>query len=136
MQATGALRTTTAATAGGLTILRAASGRIATKGFSALHDGRIRKSSYGNERFFALEPAEADDIFVLAALVRRLERDPRAFIIRGAPLPHAQRQRARRLLHPDPSTGDGATIVAADRAWVMLDLDGVACPAGLDPGPE
>ena len=128
-----AAQRTTAATAGGLTILRAASGRIATKRFSALHDGRIRKSSYGNERFFALEPAEADDIFVLAALVRRLERDPRAFIIRGAPLPHAQRQRARRLLHPDPSTGDGATIVTADRAWVMLDLDGVACPAGLDP---
>ena len=121
------------AAGGGLTILRAASRRIATKRFSALRDGRVRKSGYGNERFFALEPAEADNILALAALVHRLERDPHAFIIRGAPLPDADRNRARRLLHPDPSTGDPPTIVAADRAWVMMDLDGVACPAGLDP---
>jgi hypothetical protein len=28
-----------------------------------------------------IEPAEADNIFALAALVHRLERDPHAFII-------------------------------------------------------
>jgi hypothetical protein len=119
--------------AGGLTILRAVSGRIATKRFSAARDGRVRKSGYGKERYFTLEPVEAGNIVELAALLKRLERDPRALLVRGAPLPEANRRHARRLLHHDPRTGDAPTLAAADRCWVMIDLDGVACPAGLDP---
>jgi hypothetical protein len=124
---------TTAAAAGGLTILRVTTGRIATKRFSAARDGRVRKSGYGNERFFTLDPAEAGGIVELAGLLRRVERDPRAFIVRGTPLPDANRRCARRLLHADPSTGDAPTVAAADRSWVMIDLDGIACSAGLDP---
>jgi hypothetical protein len=132
VQATAAQQTTAAA-AGGLTILRAATGRIATKRFSASRDGRVRKSGYGNERFFIFEPVEVGSIVELAVLLQRLQRDPRAFIVRGTPLPDADRRCSRRLLHHDPKTGDPPTIEAADRCWVMIDLDGVMCPVGLDP---
>lgn len=39
----------------------------------------------------------------------------------------------RRLLHPDPQTGDCATLLDVPRAWLALDLDGLPLPDGLDP---
>lgn len=42
-------------------------------------------------------------------------------------------ERVRRLLHPDPETGDAPTLREVPRRWVAVDLDSVAMPAGTDP---
>lgn len=117
----------------GFTVLRSTTGRMATKQFRVGRSGQIRKTGYDRELFFSLTPHAAEGLEELAVLLCRLERDSRAFIVRGAPLPTTDRRRARRLLHDDPKTGEPATLEAVDRAWIMLDLDGVACPSGLDP---
>jgi hypothetical protein len=38
----------------------------------------------------------------------------------------------RRLLHPDPATGELPTLAEAARAWLALDVDGVPLPEGTD----
>src|SRR4051812_25496273 len=86
----------------GLSILRACTGRYATKRFHRRRDGTVDKTSYGNEKWFAIEQAIVSGIHDLAALLDPLQHDPHAFIVRGALLPHADPRRTRRLLHPDP----------------------------------
>jgi hypothetical protein len=39
----------------------------------------------------------------------------------------------RRLLHPDPETGDAPTLREVPRRWVAGDVDGLPLPRGCDP---
>ena len=118
---------------GGLSILRAKTGRYATKQYSLGRTGKLRKAGYGNEKWFSVTPAKVGGIDDLAALLGRLQHDPHAFVLRGALLPEADPQRTRRLLHPDPQDGHPATFRSADRQWAPLDFDGITAPATIDP---
>ena len=121
---------------GGLSILRANTGRYATKQYSCGRTGSIRKVGYGNEKWFSVTAAKVGGIVELAALLDRLQHDPHAFVVRGALLPEADPQRTRRLLHPDPRDGYPATFRSADRQWLDIDFDGIPAPATIDPAED
>jgi hypothetical protein len=121
---------------GGLSILRARSGHYATKRYSRSRTGGITKSAYGNEKWFSATTVEVGGIADLAALLDHIQRDPLAFIVRGALLPEATPQLTRRLLHPDPRDGHPATFRSACRQWIPLDFDGIAAPAITDPAAD
>ena len=54
-------------------------------------------------------------------------------IVRGSLIGHKVQKNIRRLLHPDCETGDHATIEDVPRSWLMLDVDKLDLPAGIDP---
>src|SRR4051812_6653400 len=102
---------------GGLSILRANTGLYATKRYSLGRNGKLKKAPYGNAKWFSVTPVTIDGIYELAAMLDRLQHDPHAFLVRGALLPEADPQRARRLLHPDPKDKHPATFRCACRQW-------------------
>lgn len=91
---------------------------------------------YGEAARFKVAQARVRSLAELLAVLRRLAKAPRSFVIRGEPLPTTNPRDCRRLLHAqlDPKTGEihDPTFVAAARAWLALDWDGLPCPAGLD----
>jgi hypothetical protein len=121
---------------GGLSILRAKTGRYATKQYSCGRNGSIKKVGYGNEKWFSVTATVVGGILDLAALLDRIQHDPHAFVVRGALRPEADPQLTRRLLHPDPRDGHPATFRSACRQWIPLDFDGIAAPAITDPAAD
>jgi hypothetical protein len=53
-------------------------------------------------------------------------------VVRGAILDPTRTRGVRRLLHPDPKTGDEPTLTDVPQAWVALDCDGIPAPEGID----
>lgn len=92
---------------------------------------------YDNLKTFRITEHPVDGIDSLAALLDRIARNPQACVVRGKPAPGINRQRALRRLHPklNPATGEvePATLEPADRRWLLLDIDGIDCPPGIDP---
>lgn len=117
----------------GLTVLRAVSGRLATKVIELRDDGTIWKRGFDAERYFAVRRVPLRGFRSLAITLTGLARDPRACVIRGEPLPGVDLEKTRRLLHPDPYTGEAPSFRGTDRRWIALDFDGIPCPAGVDP---
>jgi hypothetical protein len=118
---------------GGLSILRAKNGSYATKQYSLGRNGKLRKSSYGNAKWFSVTTAKVGSIVELAAQLDRLQHDPHAFLVRGSLLPEADPQHTRRLLHPDPKDGYPASFRSACRQYLDIDFDGIPTPIGIDP---
>lgn len=91
---------------------------------------------YGNAKNFRISERDVDDINGLAVALTDIERNPRSFIVRGAPVEGIDRESAYRRLHARKNK-DGsiepATLRPASRHWVALDVDSLACPDGLDP---
>jgi len=73
------------------------------------------------------------DLAGLHDLLRRRLAAPRFCIVRAAPIDPARARRVRRLLHPDPETGEAATLHEVPRRWVAVDIDGLPLPADTDP---
>lgn len=95
-------------------------------------DGRVEE--YDSARRFDLVAARAPDLAALAGLLHALVRRHDTCVLRGAIRDPAGRAcGVRRLLHPDPETGDEPTLVEAPRAWLALDFDGLPLPADVDP---
>jgi hypothetical protein len=114
-----------------LVVLHSVNKLFATKRFRwHPKDRRVIKSSYGQEKHFRVQVGAIAGFDHLARCLEHLTRRPYAFVIRGAPLPSTDCERARRLLHDDPETGEPATFVAAPRHWFAVDLD--KCPAHVD----
>jgi hypothetical protein len=108
-------------------------GGLATKQIRRHHrTGQLIVTPYGRAKYFRVHEHPVDGIVSLAAVLDRLTRASRAFVIRGAPLPGIDRARCRRLRYPDPQTGAAATFTDADRHWFALDLDELARPAAID----
>jgi hypothetical protein len=68
-----------------------------------------------------------------ATLLERMQARRRFCLVRGAIADAARVRGVRRLLHPARETGEAQTLRDVPRAWVALDVDGVARPAGIDP---
>ena len=119
-----------------LTVLTTATGKFATKQFSLQKDGTIRNRSYGNEMYFSVASVPITDINSLARELESVARNPRAFVIRGEPLPGTNRARARRLALPDRKTGEPATFEDQPRHWFSIDVDHIACPVVIDPAED
>jgi hypothetical protein len=116
-----------------LVVLHSVNRLLATKRF-CWHpkDRRVVKSAYGQEKHFRIQVGELAGFDHLARCLDHLTRRHHAFVIRGDPLPSTDRERARRLLHDDPDTGDPATFAEAPRHWFAVDLDKTPCPAHVD----
>jgi hypothetical protein len=110
-----------------ITILRARARRLAKL---ICADGTI--VDYDKARTFDLIEIAVADIDALDRLVRRLERRRDCCIVRGA-VAVKYGNAVRRLLHPDPSTGDQPTLCEVPRRWLALDFDLPSRPDWIDP---
>ncbi len=84
-------------------------------------------------RRFDLHAVPVADLAALAELLHRLLRRADCALVRGAVADAACARGVRRLLHPDPETGEMSTLREAPRRWLALDVDGLPLPAGTDP---
>lgn len=112
-----------------VTIVEAQGRAILAKRWNA--DGTA--TPYDNARIVTLHPRPVLSLPDLALLLRELLTAPRCCILRGEPVAGERMERVRRLLHPDPETGDAPTLREVPRRWVAVDLDSVPLPAGTDP---
>ncbi len=114
-------------------------GPLATKRITAVPNGPPKVESYGSAKFFSFAEAGVSSIHDLAALLGRVERAPRGFLVRGRPKDGIDHRRAQRRVR-DRRNADGtvtpATIEAAEHHWIALDCDRIACPDWLDPFEE
>jgi hypothetical protein len=111
----------------GLVVLRSHGPRLA----KTLRPGGTF-TPYGDARTFDMIEAPVASLNGLHSILAKLFPRPDVAIVRGAIVDPARAQGVRRLLHPDPETGDLATLREVPRRWVALDLDGIQAPAGLD----
>jgi hypothetical protein len=110
-----------------LTVLRSLDAhRPLTKRYDIDATGNAVKTAYTGHKHFAVEEIRALNIQDLAEHMQRLERDPSAAIIRGAPLATTDRSKALRR-----SNGATATFEDVPRGWFMADLDDVPLPASM-----
>ncbi|MDP1627647.1 MULTISPECIES: hypothetical protein [Pseudomonadota] len=79
------------------------------------------------------EERDVGSIFDLAVLLRTIERDRRSYIIRGEPTTNAipgQLVRRLKFAHAD---GTPPMFREVDRPYVMIDIDKLEAPHGVDP---
>ncbi len=115
----------------GFTVLRTL-GPLATKKISLDPvTGEIVRTPYGNAKYFSARTVRAEGIYDLSAKLTLLQDDPRSLVVRGAVADGVDANRMRRLLYPEGA--DPPTLLRRARRWVMLDIDNVPCPEGLDP---
>jgi hypothetical protein len=120
-----------------LTVLTSVSDLYATKRIrSDRKTGKVIKTSYGCESHFRVTQVDLTDFDHLCRCLDTLRQRPFAFVIRGEPLPGIDRNKTRRLLHPDPETGEAATFTAAARHWFAVDIDKVKKPVAIDPATD
>lgn len=119
---------------GGLTVLYSVNRLMMTK-VIRLHrkTGKVVKSAYGNEKHFSVRTVELAGFTDLAARLTTMTAQRHAFVVRGESLPDTNREKTRRLLHPDLETGEAATFMGAARTWFAIDLDKIKRPVAIDP---
>ncbi len=110
-----------------LTIVEA-QGRILAKRWHA--DGTCQQ--YDHARVVNLRPFPVADLAALEDILRDHLTQPRRCIVRGEPIDPSRTNGVRRLVHPDPETGEAPTLREVPRRWVAIDLDSVPVPAGTD----
>jgi hypothetical protein len=109
-----------------LTLLRAHNGRRLTKTFRLATNGRVSASPYDNAKFFTAEAVPVEGIHHFQRLLRGIEGDPHACVIRGEPAAGADLSRLRRM-----KAENGGAFAEVPRRWAMLDLDGgIPLPPG------
>ena len=99
-------------------------------------EGEWIATQYGNAKSFSISERYVADIHELANELTILEYNPRAFIVRGAPVDGIDRDHAYRRLHPRTNKNgilEPASLRPAARHWVPLDIDSIECPNRLDP---
>jgi len=69
----------------------------------------------------------------LEQLLRLLAQRPDCCVVRGGIADAERSKGVRRLLHPDPDTGDAATLREWPRRWVALDFDRLQRPEWIEP---
>jgi hypothetical protein len=120
-----------------VTVLRT-HGPLATKriGYNR-KTGKHRIADYGRARVFSVKQHQVSNIHQSAALLDTLGQDPRTFVIRGEPIGGIDRTRCLRRIQDqtNPETGEfePATFTHAARHALLIDVDGVPCPASIDP---
>jgi hypothetical protein len=110
-------------------------GPLATKRITAGINGQPpRVEGYRSAARFSIREAGVSNIDDLAKLLDTMQS--RSFVVRGQPREGVDYRDARRRLH-DRRNPDGtvtpATLQAAARHWIPLDVDHLSCPDWLDP---
>ncbi len=114
------------------TLLRT-KGPLATKRVVRGADGKPRIEGYAKAKRFGASIVRFADVRALFALLQRLDRDPRRFLIRASLLPGLDPREVRRLVKRCGKTGEGPFFADVPRAWAAFDFDSVPAPVGLDP---
>jgi hypothetical protein len=109
-----------------LTVIRARGRRLA-KLIRA--DGTVE--GYDDAKHFDLFTVLVQDLAALHRLLGHLLHRPDCAVVRGEVANPDQVRRVRRLLHPDPKTGEAPTIREAPRVWLAIDVEGVQRPASV-----
>jgi hypothetical protein len=115
-----------------VTVARCAPGFRATKRISADTLGEVSIAGYDAGKHFALAELPVRNLADLTAALDTISRDPRAFALRGEPLPGIDRERSRRLLYTHED-GTPRTLREVPRRWVVVDFDDVPGPYRFDP---
>ncbi len=102
-----------------VTVLRARGRRLAK-----LIRATGEVTGYDSARTFDFFRLPVADLDALAQLLARLASRPDCCVVRGEPIGPVRN--VRRLLHPDPVTGDAATLRECPRRWLALDMEGIA----------
>jgi hypothetical protein len=108
-----------------ITILRAHDGKRLAKMFATATNGVVIKHDYDGATWFSAEAAPVAGIRDVHAVLRCIEADQSACVIRGALADGADPACVRRK-----KNGPDAPFVETPRRWLMLDIDGVPLPAG------
>jgi hypothetical protein len=117
-----------------LVTLTSISGLFMTKHIrQARKTGKIIKTPYGMEKLFTVTTVDLTGFGQLCRCLDTLTGRPFMFVIRGEMLPGADGKKTRRLVHPDPETGEVATFEPAARTWFAVDIDKVKKPVAIDP---
>jgi hypothetical protein len=95
--------------------------------------GKLVTTHYGREKHFRIQSVELSGFEHLCRCLDRLTKLPYSFVVRGEPLPGTDLENARRLLHPDPDTGEVETFREASRRWLAVDMDKIRRPVTIDP---
>ena len=96
-------------------------------------DGTALKQAYDNCTWFTLRQPEVNNIDELSALLTKLETRTSRMIIRG--LPHEEADisvRVRRKTFSSKSTPQLTPFIDVAVPWLMIDVDKLTLPAGLD----
>jgi hypothetical protein len=112
-------------------VLQAVDGARLTKRITRREDGSFEVVAYDRGYLFAVQEMRVAGIIELGRQLGNLEGDPRACVIRGRPLPEADRQRCRRLYLPhveDDGSVAMPTFEPAPRRWIGLDFDALTTP--------
>jgi len=119
-----------------VTVLRTF-GPLATKRVIRNDAGEIEFVDYDKARYFRFTEHGVFDLLSLAALLDTISSCKQSLVVRGQPLSGINRERATRTLRDqiDPETGEvleTATLESVPRHWLLLDIDGVPCPEGMN----
>lgn len=111
-----------------LTVLRCTQGHLkATKEFAKQKDGTIEKTSFHAGKQFRHEKIPVASIYDLRNVLTMLIEEPQKFVIRG------QLKDGMGAVVFRRSQKENAAFDPCPRWWVMLDIDKLALPEGLDP---
>jgi hypothetical protein len=116
-----------------LTVLTSINKTHAGKRFRFNPKTGITNRNFSAGKYFSVEIVEADGIVSLAGILERIAAGRTSFVIRGEPLPGVDHKKTRRALYPDKKTGEAAGFAAVPRRWMLIDGDGLPCPAVIDP---
>jgi hypothetical protein len=115
-------------TADTVTILTTASRRlVATKRIWLRPDRTFDIKEYDNPKYFEAFERRVDGLEALAALLSKVERHPRAMVIRGQILATADPKRTRRLRYAQNGEDGEPCFEEVPRQWLLLDFDTIAC---------
>lgn len=110
-------------TSDSITILRSASGHLATKQFVRT-EGRTSTIDYARGPLWRVATVSVDGIRTLGAELERLQDEQHCFVIRGQPKPGINLSKpVRRKV-----VGENATFDDVPRQWLHLDIDSVSAP--------
>jgi len=87
---------------------------------------------YGNARTFDGCTYAIRNEDEVEFLLTRLIKNPRCGVVRAELVNAPRATGIRRLVHPDPETGDEPTLRDVPRRWLAIDAEGIEPPPGLD----
>jgi hypothetical protein len=118
-----------------VTLLTALDGGLLAKRISRPPGGGPPKTqAFDRAKYFSIDEIEIADLFEAHDLIQRIAGKRRVGMVRGRPIEVIDRQRALRRSRPRTENGAivPATLAAALRHLVPIDLDSLTCPPWLD----
>ncbi len=110
-----------------MTIIRARGRRLA----KVIHkDGTI--DAYDKARTFDLAAVPVPDLAGIERVLRQLVLRSDCAVVRGTILDMTRVRGVRRLLHPDPTTGDVPTLCDVPKRWAAFDVDDLPRPPDVE----